>query len=244
MPSTASFLGSAGASDVGGGARSTDATCPRDATCTFSRRHVSSCRVRQRHVPGDFTKPHPGATSGGAAWASNPPRNPKCESSARLTCVFATMLLSWGSAFARPCVFATTHVFARPFSGNGFARVSSRRHVFLPFGKCLRTPVSLREETCFRPTCLREVSSHTHASSPKLCSGSVFARPCVLPTTRVFARLVFTKCRRNNTCLCPTCLQQISFNTHVASVKSLDPGSVLRKCLRRPMCLRSEKCLR
>ena len=56
--------------------------------------------------------------------------------------------LSSGRVFARPCVFATKRVFARPV-----------------FGKCFRPPTCLRNDACLRPTCLREASSPAHVSS-------------------------------------------------------------------------------
>ena len=102
------------------------------------------------------------------------------------------------SVFARPRVFATTRVFAGPV-----------------LGKCLRPPECLRDDTCARPTCLRDVSSHAHVSSRQrvpsqdlssatafsrehgftpgsvlaraVRSGSVFGRPLVFAPRSVFA---------------------------------------------------------
>ena len=169
--------------------------------------------------------------------------------------------LSLGSVFARPPVFATTRVFARPV-----------------FGKCLRTPTRLRHDAGLRPTCLWEVSSHAHASSPRrgsspdLSLGSVFARPPVFATTRVFARPVFGKCLRTPTRLRhdaglrPTCLWEVSSHAHASSPRrgsspDLSLGSVFArprvfattrvfarrvfgKCLRTPTRLRHDAGLR
>ena len=141
---------------------------------------------------------------------------------------------SSGSVFARLCVFATTRVFAT-------THVFARR----VFGKCLRTPMCLCNDTCLRLACLREVSSPSHvssrrrASSPDLSSGSVFALPRVFTTTPVFARPVFGKCLhppmclrfgkclrddtclRDDACLCQTCLREVSSPSHVCSRRRL-----------------------
>ena len=85
------------------------------------------------------------------------------------------------------------------------------------------------DNTCLRPTCLREVSSHTyvswqrHVPSPDLSLGSVFAHPCVFATRRVFARSVFGKCLRATT--------------------RVFARPVFGKCLRTPLCLRDKTCL-
>ena len=64
-----------------------------------------------------------------------------------------------GHVFARPGVFATTRVFARP-----------------GFGTCHRPPTCLCDDACPRPTCLRDVSSRRHMPSPDLSSATVFSR--------------------------------------------------------------------
>ena len=91
----------------------------------------------------------------------------------------------------------------------------------------------LRDDTCLRLACLREVSSPAHVSSrrrvssgrrvssPDLSSGSVFARPCVFATTRVFAQPVFGKCLRDDACLRRTCLREVSSPSHVSSRRRL-----------------------
>ena len=101
--------------------------------------------------------------------------------------------------------FATTHVFAR--------RV---------FGKCLRTPMCLRDDTSLRLACLREVSSRAHVSSRRRVSSP---------------DLVFGKCLRDDACLhddaClrQSCLREVSSPAHVSSRRrvpspDLSSGSV------------------
>ena len=60
------------------------------------------------------------------------------------------------------------------------------------------------------------VSSRRHMSWPGLSSGNVFARPCAFATFR------------DDTCLCPTCLREVSSHSHVSSrrhVSALDRSS-------------------
>ena len=149
----------------------------------------------------------------------------------------------FGTCLRTPRVFATTRVFGRPV-----------------FGKYLRPPTCLRDDAGLRPTCLWDVSSHAHVSSRRsgssldLSSGSVFARPRVFATTRVFARPVFRKYLRPPTCLRddaglrPTCLQEVSSPTHVSSRRrgsspDLSLG-VFGTRLRPPTCLRDDACPR
>ena len=68
--------------------------------------------------------------------------------------------LSLGGVLARPRVFATTWVFARPVFEKCLRPCMCPR-------TCLRAPTCLRDDTCPRPTCL---------------SGRVFGRPRVLAT--------------------------------------------------------------
>ena len=171
--------------------------------------------------------------------------------------------VSSGSVFARPCVFATTRVFAWPV-----------------FGKCIRDPTCLRDDACLRRTCLREVSSRRHVSSrrrlssPDLSSGRVFARPMSsrrrVPSPDLSSRSVFSDAHgfTSGQALARTARSggvfattrrptrvfagNVSSDAHVSSLSS--PGMCLLTptCLRRPcveaqpwtpcvfkMCLRS-----
>ena len=126
--------------------------------------------------------------------------------------------------FARPCVFATTRVFARPV-----------------FGKRLRPLMSLRDDASIRLTC-REVSSYAHVTSGRcvpsqtclwqtssdkhmeslreVCravrSGSVFGRPDLFAPRSVFTG-------------------HVSSNTHVFSLSSPSMCLLTPRCLRRPL---------
>ena len=87
--------------------------------------------------------------------------------------------LSSGSVFARPRVLATRRVFARP-----------------GIETCHRPATCLRNDACPRPTCLRDVSSHAHVSSPRrvsspdLSSATVFSREHGFTTGSALARAV------------------------------------------------------
>ena len=88
-----------------------------------------------------------------------------------------------GRSMCRPHVFTTMtmSVFARP----AFARC-------LPAPICLCGDACVRNAACLHLNCLREVSSRPMC----LCRpvvGSVFARPRVLATTRVFACHVYSR---------------------------------------------------
>ena len=76
--------------------------------------------------------------------------------------------LSSGSFFARPRVFTTARVFARPVFGTGLhaPRVFATTRVLAGpvFRTRLCTPTCLRD-ACLCPTCLRQLSSHTHTAS-------------------------------------------------------------------------------
>ena len=110
--------------------------------------------------------------------------------------------------FARPRVFATTRVFARPVFARCLHTPTCLRDDFARpvFGKCLRPTMCLRDNACLHPTCL--------------CH---FARPRVLATTRIFAQPVVAMCLRTPTCLRddaglrPTCLRKVSSHAHVSS---------------------------
>ena len=86
-----------------------------------------------------------------------------------------------------------------------------------------------------RPTCLQEVSSPAPVSarrcgsSPDLSSESVFARPCVFPTTRVFTRPVS---------------RRVFARPRVFATTRVLARPVFWTCLRRPTCLRDGACLR
>ena len=106
--------------------------------------------------------------------------------------------LSLGSVFPTPRVFTTSRVFAGPV-----------------FAKCLRARARARAH----------VASQRHVSSPHLSSGNVCACPRVFATLRVFAGPVFGKrlhlptCLRDATCLCRTCLRDVSSLAHVSSLQ-------------------------
>ena len=126
----------------------------------------------------------------------------------------------------------------------------------------------LRGDECVRPTCLRDVSSHAHVSSrrrgssPDLSSGSVFARPCVFATTRVFARHVFACPRVFATtrvlarpvlgaCLRTPCvfatmrvLARPVFKNCLRPPTCVFAKPGFGKCLRPPTCLRDDACPR
>ena len=108
------------------------------------------------------------------------------------------------------------------------------------------SPTCLRDDAGVRPACLRVVSSTAHVSSrrrvssPDLSSGSVFARPRVFATMRVFDRPGFGTCHRPPTCLrddaCPrpTCLRDVSSHAHVSSrrrvpSRDLSSATVLKR---------------
>ena len=79
----------------------------------------------------------------------------------------------FASCLRTPSVFATTRVFARPV-----------------FTRCLRLPVCLRDGVGLGPTCLREVSSPAHVSSPDLSPAIVFSRAHGFTTGSALARAV------------------------------------------------------
>ena len=106
--------------------------------------------------------------------------------------------LSLESGFARPCVFATTCVFAQPV-----------------FGKWLRPPTCLRDDACLRQTCLRQVLTRLH-SGKFLGRGSMLRKCPRTPTCLRCKKCLRRMCLQTPTC--PRCLRGPFFTTLV-----LDP---------------------